>query len=122
VIDGTVSADDVPIILLGVAGRTWPTIVDTGFNGDLELPNTLKASVNPRFIGRMSSFLAGGQFIQEDYYEVDFPFEGQTITAEATFAPGGEILVGTHFLRDFRLEINFVVRTVLLDRVTPSAR
>jgi hypothetical protein len=48
---------------------------------------------------------------------VDFPFDGQTVTAQATFVPGGEILIGTHFLRQYRLEINFVHRTVLLERV-----
>ncbi len=48
---------------------------------------------------------------------MDFPFDGQTLEAEATFAPGAEILVGTHLLRQYRLEINFVSQTVLLERV-----
>lgn len=36
----------------------------------------------------------------------------------ATFAPGREILVGTRLLRDYRLEIDFVARTLLLERVS----
>lgn len=48
--------------------------------------------------------------------EVDFPFDG-TVTAEATFVPGQEILIGTRLLSRYRLEVNFVQRTVLLERV-----
>jgi hypothetical protein len=49
---GTVSADGIPTILLPVAGQDWRAAVDTGFNGDLELPNALRPFVHPRFIGR----------------------------------------------------------------------
>ena len=35
---GTVSADGVLTITLLIAGREWPAVIDTGFNGDLELP------------------------------------------------------------------------------------
>lgn len=116
---GIVTDEDVPIITLTVAGRSWSAIIDTGFNGDLELPEILRPFVNPRFICQIHAFLAGGQSIVEDYYYVDFPFDGQTVVAEATFAPGVEILIGTHLLRQHRLEINFVDKTVLLERVVP---
>ena len=65
---GTVSDDGVPIIMVPVAGQMWPGIIDTGFNGDLELPEDLRASLHVRFIGRMSSLLASGQQIEEDVY------------------------------------------------------
>ncbi len=71
---GTVTDNGVPVIMLQVAGGTWPGIIDTGFNGDLELPDDLRVSVNPRFIGRVSSLLASGQHIDEDVYLVEFPF------------------------------------------------
>jgi hypothetical protein len=38
---GTVS-DDTPVVALDIAGREWPAIVDTGFNGDFELPDELR--------------------------------------------------------------------------------
>jgi predicted aspartyl protease len=97
--------------------ETWQGIIDTGFNGDLELPEALRATVRPRFIGRISSALAGGQRIEEDVYLVDSPFDGRTIHAETTFVPGNEILIGTQLLRPYRLEIHFPERTVLLHRV-----
>ena len=47
----------------------------------------------------------------------DLPFDGQSVEAAVTFVPGPEILIGTHLLREYRLEIHFVNRTVHLERV-----
>jgi predicted aspartyl protease len=95
VLTGTVTNDMVPQILLAVAGQPWPAIIDTGFNGELELPDHLRQAVNARFIGRIHVVLGGGQHVEEDVYLVDFPFDGETLLAEATFVPGQEILLGT---------------------------
>ena len=113
---GTVSPDGVPTIGLSLADRDWPAIIDTGFNGDVELPDALRAVLDARYVGRVTSALAGGQTIEEDVYLVDFPFDGQTLPAEATFVAGSHILVGTHLLRPYRLQINFPRRTVQLKR------
>ena len=115
-INGTVTLDGEPVVVLPVAGEEWPSIVDTGFNGDLEVPESLRPLVNARFKGRYQSLLAGGQTIEEDTYRVDFPFDGQTVMAEATFVSAGDILVGTHLIRRYRLEIDFPDRKVLLER------
>jgi len=116
VLTGTVTDDGVPQILLTIAGQPWPAIIDTGFNGELELTDHLRRAVNARFIGRIPVALGGGQRIEEDVYLVDFPFDGETLLAEATFVPGQEILLGTHLLRLYRLEIDFPARTVRLER------
>ena len=39
------------------------------------------------------------------------------IRDRATFVVNGEILIGTHLLREYRLEIEFVRRTVVLEKV-----
>jgi predicted aspartyl protease len=103
--------------MLVVAGQPWRAIIDTGFNGDLELPDSFRFSVHPRYRGRTQSILAGGQAVVEDYYQVDFPFDGEAVLAEATFVPGNEILIGTQLLQRHRLEINFPAGTVLLERI-----
>jgi predicted aspartyl protease len=120
VISGTVTEDGVPIVLLSLGGRTWDAVIDSGFNGDIELPEQLGRLLEPRFLYRIHSLLASGQEVDEDLYSVQLPFDGQNVTAEATFVSGTSILVGTHLLQSYRLEINFVARTVLLERVAQS--
>ncbi len=119
-IHGMVSADEVPTITLSIAGQNLTATIDTGFNGDLELPEVLRDALNARYVGRMVSALAGGQTIEEDVHLVDFPFDGRVMQAEATFVAGHQILIGTHLLRDYRLQIDFVSQTVELERVSMS--
>ena len=114
---GTVSNRGVPIISLFIAGQEWAATIDTGFNGDLELPEALRSVLKPEYVGKVTSSLAGGQTIEEDIYLVEFPFDGNIVQARATFVPNGEILIGTHLLREYRLQIDFVRRTVVLKRV-----
>jgi predicted aspartyl protease len=115
-ITGHVSDDGVPTIILPVDGKDWPAVVDTGFNGDLELPETLRNRLNPQYVGRVTSALGAGQTIEEDTYLVDFPFDSEMIRAIATFVDGPEILIGTNLLRNHRLQIRFVGKTVELER------
>ena len=119
-IQGTVSDDGVPIITLPIDNQNWRAIIDTGFNGDLELPESLRHSLNARYVGRVTSALAGGQTIEESVYLVDFPFDGKVIQAEATFVANHEILIGTHLLREYRLLVNFVHKIVELERGSTS--
>lgn len=113
---GTVSADGVPTITLSVAGQNWPAVIDTGFNGDLELPEVLRDVLDVRYVGRVTSTLAGGQSIEEDVYLIEFPFDGRIMSAEATFVPGSSILIGTHLLQEYQLQIDFVHQSVQLVR------
>jgi predicted aspartyl protease len=109
--------DGVPVIEVMVAGRPWEALIDTGFNGDLELPYELERAVNPRFMGRGVSFLAGDQQVWEDHYYVDFPFDGRVVHVVATFSLGDGILIGTRLLQRYRLEVDFSRMTVKLERV-----
>lgn len=116
-IRGTVSVEGVPTINLSIDNRDWIATIDTGFNGDLELPELLQHSLNARYIGQLTSALAGGQTIEEAIYLVDFPFDGKLIQAEASFVTSHQILVGTHLLREYRLLIDFVNQAVELERL-----
>lgn len=116
-ITGHVTENSVPLIELQVASRTWPAIIDTGFNGHLELPLELQTHVNARFVGRVISALAGGQRLEEDVYLVDFPFDGQVVRASATFVSDRQILIGTRLLGRYELTINFAERSVVLREV-----
>ena len=109
--------EGVPLVYLPVHGQTWLAIIDTGFNGALELPERLRPLLPHSYAGLVSSVLAGGHRLREESYRVEFPFDGETIRPHATFAPVNEILIGTRLLRDYRLEIDFPARTVRLERV-----
>jgi predicted aspartyl protease len=105
----------IPLVTVTINGVNWNAILDTGFNGDLELPVSLANSLNPRYFGRGKSILAGGQSVEEDHFFVDFPFAGETLEALATFVEGSEILIGTGLLANRRLEVDFRSSTVTLD-------
>ena len=112
----TVTTDGVPTVALSAAGKAWAAIVDTGFNGDLELPEALRPFVNPCLLAPTEWLLAGGQRIVPDTYEVDFPFDGAVTAVEATFVPDDSILIGTGLMAEYRLTVDFVAGTVLLER------
>lgn len=76
---GVVSVQGLPTIILPIAGQDWPATIDTGFNGDLELPDALRDTLNAHFVGRATVALAGGQSVEEDVYLVDFPFDGRVV-------------------------------------------
>jgi predicted aspartyl protease len=116
VIAGHVSDDGVPIITIPIAGRNWPAVIDTGFNGDLELPIELQGKLNDQEVGRLRSTLAGGQVIEENAFSVDFPFDGQVIRAVATFVADSPFLIGTNLLREYELEVRFASRVLRLER------
>ena len=115
-ISGTVTDDGVPVVAVRIAGREWSAIVDTGFNGDLELPETLRGNLNDQPVGRVKSALAAGRVIEEDAYSVDFLFDDRPVRAIATFVRDSQILIGTNLLRDYYLQIKFASKTLRLER------
>jgi predicted aspartyl protease len=112
-----VTDDGVPVVRLQLAGREWPAVVDTGFNGYLELPDDLRGAVHAESIGFFESLLAAGRVVVEENFVVQFPFDDHMLEVEGAFAASSEILLGTALLRDYRLEINFPRRTVILEKV-----
>ena len=116
-IQGMVNADGSPIVTLKVGGITWSALVDTGFNGELQLPQVLFQHVHARDEGLGTSVLANGETVTEEAYRIDFAFDGENVSAQATFEDADFILLDTGLLRGYHLEINFPARTVRLERV-----
>ena len=115
-IEGSVGADGLPRVSLNVAGREWPALIDTGFNGDPELPHALGPTVEAQYEGTVYSVVADGRRIFEDSYRVVFPFDGELVPAAATFAPVNELLIGTRLLRRHVLNIDFERGAVRIER------
>ncbi len=83
-----VTENGVPTITLQIDKQDWQATIDTGFNGYLELPEVLQNSLNTRYVGKVTSALAGGQMIEEDVYLINFPFDGSIIQSEVTLLIG----------------------------------
>ena len=115
-IEGVITDDGVPAIEVEIGSQRWQAIIDTGFNGELELPERLRSYVSAQFVGRATSLLAANQRIEEEVFLVEFPFDGRMFRAQATFAESETILIGTRMLRDYRLRIDFPARTVLVEK------
>ena len=115
-IEGTVTDDGIPVIMLEIAGQQLTAVIDTGFNGDLELPQSIMTNLELTSLGPDQSVLAAGQEVIETLYAIRFTFDGEDLRAEATFAPVSEALLGTRLLRRHRLEVDFPESKVLLTR------
>lgn len=105
-----------PVVEWKIAGKVWKTVIDTGFNSDLELPIELFEFVVMRFHTEAASTLAAGLSTVQEFYEARVTFDGQTINALATFVETDTILVGTGLLRNYILKIDFPASTVSLER------
>lgn len=67
-----------------------------------------------------TSLLAANVQVEEDVFLVDFPFDGRNVRAQATFADGDDILIGTGLLQSSRLRIDFPARTVVIENRPPG--
>jgi predicted aspartyl protease len=114
-IEGVVTEEGLPAVEVDVGSQRCQAIIDTGFNGELELPERLRSHVNAQFVGRILSLLAANQQVEEDVFLVDFPFDGGMVRAEATFVADDEILIGTGMLREHRLSIDFPAQTLTIE-------
>ena len=119
-IAGFVDRAGIPFIPLRVGGQEILGIVDSGFNGDLELPRSIRQSLSARYCGRVKSRLAGGQSLTEHCYLVEMEFDGTELEVEVTFADSESALIGTRLMQEHLLQIDFVRRSVALTRVVTS--
>ena len=115
-IEGYVSDDRVPYISVNLGNSEHLAVVDSGFNGDLDLPITLQASLSTRPTGEITSTLAGGISIRQELFQLELLFDGEVETVYVTFSKADELLLGTRLLRHHRLEIDFPRRALRLER------
>jgi predicted aspartyl protease len=115
-IRGSVADSGTPTIFLSIGDKNWSTIVDTGFNGDLELPLALKGVLDCHYAGRVRCELAGGHIVHDDVYVVELPFDGQNVEAHVLFTVGGIPILGTNLMLKCKhvLTVDFVSGDVQL--------
>lgn len=115
-VEGQINEHGTPLIPLRLAGRDWMAIVDTGFNGGLELPAVLAGVLDAESFGNVESRLAAGIVVTEEVFLVELDFDGRREFTPATFAAVSHVLIGTRLMRRHRLELDFPARTVRLER------
>ncbi|MBI1345502.1 hypothetical protein GC163_04365 [bacterium] len=120
-IRGIVNHDRVPVISLTIANRDFFALVDTGFNGSLELPADLMPLLSASRLGTAISELAGGRRVSEDLYLVSLEFDGVPCQVSATFSQDAGVLIGTELLSKHRLCVDFVNRQVEIHQINPSS-
>ncbi len=119
-IGGVVTKNGVPLIMLSLADEDWVTVVDTGFNGALELPAALSSRLILSSAGFIISELASGVSIEEEAFRTVIEFDGERIEVDVTFADVEQALLGTWLLAHHRLEFDFPKATVRLTRANES--
>ena len=119
-IGGRVTDEGEPIIWIHIGGRNWPATVDTGLNGDLQLPQECRQLIDTSYAGRSTWILADNTRLEEDVYLANVEFDEGQVPAIVSFQRAENILIGTHFIRAYRLTIDFVQKTALLERAHPS--
>ncbi len=83
----------------------------------LELPVESRESLQPEYLGRVVSVLAGGLKVEEDAYRVTVRFDDNLLAAEDTFVDSASILIDTQLLANCRLEIDFVAKSLRIERI-----
>ncbi|HET6573861.1 MAG TPA: hypothetical protein VFG68_09685 [Fimbriiglobus sp.] len=119
-VQGALRPRGTPVVPIEVAGQTFEAILDTGFEGGLQLPDVFQPIVGGNFVIREPIQYGDGSIGHVDVYEVTVRFDGEDQVLRTQFAGSDELILGIEALKDYRLEINFVARSVLLERVAPT--
>jgi hypothetical protein len=70
---GALTPEGTPTLLLNIAGQDWVAVIDTGFDGDLELPDVLAQHFPGVSLGPQKAILAGGVIVTDEIFLIDFP-------------------------------------------------
>jgi predicted aspartyl protease len=111
------NSDGVPIAAIEVASRSFEAVIDTAFEGGLQLPNWFQASLNLTPYREILYELGLGRTATTYSYLVEIVIGGETLVVETVFAPSDQVLLGVDALNAYRLEINFPAGTVVLEKV-----
>lgn len=118
---GALRPNGTPVVPIEIAGQVYEAVIDTGFDGQLHLPDVLIPVTNPVHAGYEKYQYADGTINWELIFEVSAVFDGSPRVFKTKFAAASdEIMIGVEALEEYRLEINFVTKTVVLERVSPT--
>ena len=115
---GFLTPNGVPMVAITVAGHPLDAAIDTGFESGFQLPDSWLPFLNPPSKQAVRFILPNGLVEDTTTYTVRVELDSSGIDVETYFSPNDDVIVGLELLRGFRLEINFVAGSVVLERVT----
>ena len=114
-LNGIVNDRDEPVVSLhlisskGHAHR-HPVIIDTGFNGNLSVPEKLAKRYGWPWIGNESYEIVTGDVVEQKVFLGEIRCFGVQQQVYAVASHADDILMGTRLLRQKQLNINFLTK------------
>lgn len=117
-LQGYITPDLEPLIQdISIQGKknkiSLHAILDTGFNGELALPQKLKSKSILIPFGVKSFELANGHIVQQEIFLATLVVNNKKIPVEATLTQSSTALIGMEFIRNhiaiFDLKKNFLL-------------
>lgn len=109
---------DHPKIELLVKGKKQSgkleAILDTGFDGFLNLPITTAVALGLELTGLVPVEYADGRTSRELVFAVEIDLDGTFKTVPTTITAGSEALAGTSLFADYELQFNFSNKKITL--------
>src|SRR5258708_3969595 len=115
-IDGYFNTNDEPAISLNVGSHQIEVLVDTGFSGDLIIPDSLAKDLDIKHERGLEEFCSvTGEVFLASSCSMEISWLGQRIRMPvATCGEVNEALLGGQMLKDCCLTIDYGRRTVLI--------
>ena len=112
VLKGIVNDREEPVVNLHLVSskghsHRHPVIIDTGFNGNLSVPEKLAKRYGWPWIGNESYEIATGDVVEQKVFLGEIRWFGVQQQVYAVASHADDILMGTRLLRDRQLNINF---------------
>ncbi len=115
---GFVNQYDEPIVPIELVLRSKPqsfqAIIDTGFNGYLNVPKNLVHGSTWYFAGIEEYEIATGERVKQQVYIGNVLFDQQLLQLYIVTSNSNDILIGTKLLKSKILEISFRSKKVII--------
>lgn len=119
-VEGKVNSALEACVKLSLAsGEEIEVVIDTGFTGDLALPQEVVQDLSLPIVTQTRCTLAGGVTYRADVAIAYIEWLGEICEARVIVMPAGH-LIGTQLLEGTRLTIDYDERTVLIEKKSPE--
>lgn len=119
-VDGSTFSPTVRIKLISPGDQEieLPAIVDTGYNGEVILPENKVQEMGLEFLGTIDSELANGVVVEIELYSGRILWFGHIQEVAIGTTQSDDTLLGTLLLADCKLEIDFRQGWVRVEQLT----